>query len=88
MEVHMRIYNTTDLKLAALLLASISSSSFTLLSQKDSDRKIIQVSYCEGQQKLFERLFMDYTNRVASVSLYEYNRKINDLRDAVRGERK
>lgn len=88
MEISMRIYNTTDLKLAALLLASISSSSFTILSQKDSYQKIIQISYCESQQKLFEKLVMEYTDRQASVSLYEYNRKINDLRDAVRGGRR
>jgi len=85
MGIDAKVYHTSDIKLAAFLLAEVSTSKFTVVDQKDSYQKIIQIFYPELQQKLFKSLIDDYANKRAKVSLYAYNRKINILRDILKG---
>jgi hypothetical protein len=81
----MECYETLDLKLSALILSSISGSGFEILSQKDSIRKIIKISFPSDQRAAVNSLIQQYIDRVASVSsLFLYNKKLNLLRDRLK----
>lgn len=77
-------YDTTDLKLSALLLSSISSSSFEVFESKNSIKKTIRILYENPYQKEVSALIDDFINRRARADVFLYNKALNNLRDRLR----
>jgi hypothetical protein len=79
------IYETSELKLAALLLAEIPDSSVDVHDRGNSIRKSIVVAYPAPYSQDVQKLEKDYINKEAKVSVYAYNRALNLIRDRLRG---
>lgn len=77
--------NTSDLKLASLILAHVRSSRFEILPPVDSEYSIIKVIYSGSEEAQVKKLCSDYLERRAVVNLWAFNRKLKQLRDQVKG---
>jgi len=78
-------YETSELKLAALLLAEIPHSSVNVVDRGNSIRKTIIIA-CPGQYKEdVSKLERDFINKCALANVYSYNKALNMIRDRLRG---
>lgn len=78
-------YDTTELKLAALLLAEIPESSFEVYPQgNSSDKKIIKISFKSEYKNDVEKLIGDFINKQAIAKVYYYNKALHLIRDRIR----
>ena len=77
-------YTTKDLKLSALLLSELDSSSFDISTQGNSIKKSITVIFPGYLRSELDRIVCDFINRQARVDVFKYNRNLNLLRDALR----
>lgn len=82
-EIPKNNYSTSELKLAALLLAEVPDSSFEVSNQSDSAKKLILVSYPKNLEIEVQRLISEYIERRARVDLYRFNKVLNPLRDSL-----
>jgi len=80
-------YETTELKLAALLLAEIKDSYADVYKQDKSIRKNIIITFPAMYGSDVEKLAIDYLNRRAMVNVSDYNKALNIIRDRLRGAR-
>lgn len=78
-------YETSELKLAALLLSEIPSCSFDVYDQGNSIRKIIRITYPAGCKEQVSKIEKDFINKIASTNVYFYNKALNKIRDKLRG---
>ncbi len=79
-------YTTTDLKLAALILCQVEGARFKVISRPGASWKHIEISHLPDQESKIQELIRAYIERTAKVSLYQYNRILNALRDGVKGK--
>ena len=82
--IYENTYETSELKLAALLLAEIPESVFEVHSQPNSSKKLIQITYPKKREEELQLLISEYIERRARVDLYRFNRVLNPLRDALK----
>ena len=78
-------YLTSELKLAALILAEVPDCSFIVSEQENSIRKVIKIKYSAGYREEVCKIEKDYINKRASANVYLYNRALNEVRDRLRG---
>lgn len=79
-----KTYETTELKLAALLLTEIPNSFFKISQYGNAIKKIIQVSYPDQHEEELNKLIREYIERKARVDVYKYNHTLNMLRNKLR----
>ena len=77
-------YETTELKLGALIMATIPGTSFKIHDRANSTRKTIEISYPIEYLKTLRTLEKDYLNKEASCNTFLYNEAMNQLRNALR----
>lgn len=78
-------YETSELKLAALLLAEIPDTSVDVQEKGNSIRKCIIITHSAQYSQDVQKLEKDYINKEATVGVYAYNRALNTIRDRLRG---
>ena len=83
----MREFKTKDIKLAALILAKIPSASFHIETDSTYPKKVISISLPISFQKTVDDLLANFINCESTVNLYEYNLKLNLIRDQLKGGR-
>lgn len=79
-------YETTELKLAALILSEVPNCSVEIYEQGNSIRKVIKIKYPSGHKEGIAKLERDFINKGASTNIYSYNRALNLIRDRLRGK--
>jgi hypothetical protein len=77
-------YETTELKLAALLLSEISNSNFEVFSQDNLAKKTIKIIYPADCEESVNKFIREYLERRARVDVYLYNHNLNLLRNKLR----
>lgn len=77
-------YETPELKLAALILATIPRSSFEIHNRQNSVRKTIKITYPIEYKNTITDLEKNYLHKEASVNVYLYNRALNMIRTKLR----
>jgi len=77
-------FDTTDLKLSALILSEISGSTFDICSTQNHFKKMIKVFYPPSSKDNLDLLIADYINRMARVDVFKYNRNLNSVRDQIK----
>ncbi len=77
-------YETTELKLAAFILAEIPDSSFEVHAQPNSSKKLIDITFSEQHKEKVQELISEFIERRARVDLYRFNKVLNPLRDALK----
>ena len=83
----MREMMTKDIKLAALILAKVPQAKFSvkISSPKDiGDRQSIVISFQDSFQSIVEQETSDFINCDATVNLFQYNVKLNLIRDQIK----
>lgn len=78
-------YLTSELKLAALILAEVPDCSFDVSEQENSIRKVIKIKYATGYKSQVCKIEKDFINKIASANVYLYNKALNRIRDKLRG---
>lgn len=78
-------YETSELKLAALLLSKIPNCSLEVCEQENSLRKIIKIKYPPAYKAQVLKIEKDFINKIASANVYLYNKSLNLIRDRLRG---
>ena len=78
-------YETTELKLAALILSEVPDCLFEICDQGNSTRKVIKIRYSACYKTQVSMLEKDFINKRASTNVYLYNRALNQIRDRLRG---
>ena len=86
MEKMLSEYKTSELKLAAVILAEIIEAVFTVLPNPDGLKKIIQINFPKAEKKRLDALVRAFIERRARVEVYRYNRALNLLRDKINGK--
>ena len=82
-------YDTTELKLAALLLAEIPESGFEVYPQGNSSNKqTISISFKSEYKNNLEKLIADFINKQAITHVYDYNKALHLIRDKIRLDNK
>jgi len=79
-------FNTTDLKLSALILSEILGSTFEIHSTQNHFKKMIKIIYSPSSKEDLDILIADYINRMARVDVFRYNRSLNAVRDKIKEE--
>jgi len=79
-------YETTELKLAALILSEVPNCLVEIYEQGNSIRKVIKIKYPAGYKEGIAKLERDFINKGASTNIYSYNRALNLIRDRLRGK--
>ena len=79
-------YETSELKLAALLFSEIPQCSFDVFAQGNSIRKTIRIKYPAGCKAQVSKIEKDFINKIASANVYLYNKALNMIRDRLRGQ--
>ncbi|MBU4311800.1 MAG: hypothetical protein KJ706_03685 [Candidatus Omnitrophica bacterium] len=78
-------YTTSEIKLIALLLSEIPQARFEVLSNCNlSKKKLVKVIYPSAFRDTVDKLINEFIERRAHVGVYQYNRNLNRLRDAVK----
>ena len=85
MTVEMVSFETQNLKLASLLLSEIPSSTFKVDNKVISGFKNIIILHPKDQVKTRDKLVSMFAIKKARGDIFKYNRSINDLRDALKG---
>jgi len=84
MTVTMIQFETENLKLAALILAEIPSSTFKVNSISRSSLKTICIFHPKDQTENRDKFINLYAMKKAKVDLFRFNRALNDLRDSLK----
>jgi len=79
-------YETSELKLAALLLSEIPNCSIDIYEQGNSIRKTIKILYPAEYKNIVYKLEKNFINKEALTNIYSYNRALNMIRDRLRGK--
>ena len=79
-------YNTTDLKLSALVLSEIPDTTFEIHTNHNHFKKMIRIIYHSCSKDDLDLLIADYINRMARVDVFKYNRNLNYVRDGIKEE--
>lgn len=79
-------YETSELKLAALILSEILNCSFEINEQENSARKVISVKFPTQFKNEINQLEKNFINKQASTNVYRYNKALNQIRDRLRGK--
>lgn len=77
-------YETTELKLAGLLLAEIPGTTFEVYPQNNSSKKIIKIFFNSEHQNDIRKLEMDFINKQALANVYAYNKALHLIRDRIK----
>jgi len=85
MTFQIKTYETTELKLAALLLSEIPDSSFKISPHENNIKKVIKISYSDQHEEKLNKLIRDFIERKARVDVYKYNHTLNMIRDKLNG---
>lgn len=80
------IYESTELKLCALIISELSSCTFEISEQVNSLRKIIRIKYPVCYQEEISKLEKAFINKEALTNVYRYNKSLNMIRDRLRGD--
>ena len=77
------IYETTDIKLSAVILSEIPCAR---LMGTDSDRlinskKVLRIEYPAEYEEGFNDLVKNYAHKVQLVNVYNYNKNLNLIRN-------
>lgn len=81
-------YETTQMNLAALLLTKISLARFTTRMQEEDDRLCFVITYPEDAESDLMGCVSDFLECTATANIYQFNKKLNQLRDHLPGKRK
>lgn len=79
-------YETTELKLAALILSEVPNCLVEICEQGNSIRKVIKIKYPAEYKKEITKLERDFINKGALANIYSYNKALNLIRDRLRGK--
>lgn len=79
-------YETSELKLAALLISEIPNCSIEVYAEGNSIRKTIKILYPIEYKNIVYKLEKDFINKEALTNIYSYNRALNQIRDRLRGD--
>jgi len=77
-------YSTQDLKLSALLLSELNCISFSISEAGNSLKKKITIVFPADLCDDLNMIICKYIDREARVGVFQYNRNLNLLRDALR----
>lgn len=77
-------YSTSEIKLSALLLSEIPEATFQILPNGNSFKKIVKIIYPSEYENDVNKLINEFIERRACVQVYQYNRNLNRLRDAIK----
>lgn len=75
---------TSELKLAAVLLAEIPESVFEIYPQGNDIKKVIRIIYLPDYETEVNKLIREFIERRAQVDVFRYNMALNSLRDKLR----
>ena len=84
---HNKTYETSELKLAALLLSAIPGCSIEISGKVNSRRKTIKIVYPADYEDTVFKLEKNFINKIAVANVYGYNKALNLIRDRLRGKR-
>ena len=85
MKTSPKIYETSELKLSALLLSEIPDSTFEVFAaQGNSIKKTIKIIYLTEHEAEVNKLIREFIERQARVDVYRYNHALNILRDKLK----
>ena len=84
------IFETTDIKIGAVILSEMPNAYFIGLNGRENKngKKILKIEHPVDQEAACKRLVRSYEERSQSVNLYRYNKALSLLRDAVLTEEK
>lgn len=85
------IYETTDIKLGAVILCEIPEAYFVGVDEERviNSKKVIKISYPEQYEEEVKKLNEDYSKKIQVVNVYHYNKSLCLIRDNLfRGERR
>ena len=77
-------FNSSDIKVCALLLSKIPNSTFQVQSKSNFDKKIIGISFPCEQQDNANQVVSEFLDKRAKIDLFQYNRHLNCLRDEIK----
>lgn len=77
-------FETTELKLAALIYASVEGCAVEVYSDGNSIKKMIQLIFSAQNQLEVDQLVADFINRQAVCNISVYNRCLNVIRDKIK----
>ena len=80
-------YETTDLKLSALIISAIPRSSFEITQEPNCTMKTIRLVYLKKHQSDVSKLINDFINKRACADVYLFNKAISDIRDKIKGKK-
>ena len=83
-KIRLQTYETSELKLAALLLSEIPGTSVEVENQGNSIRKNIIITHATEYNEEIQKLERAFINKEARASVYAYNRALNTIRDKLR----
>jgi methyl coenzyme M reductase subunit D len=79
-------YETSELKLAALIVSEVPNCLVDVYNQGNSIRKVIKIIYPLDYKIQIYKIENDFINKKASANVYLYNRALNQIRDRLRGK--
>ena len=80
------IYETTDIKLGAVILCEIPGS---FLAGVDSEKfvnskRVVLIDYPAQYERAMKKITEDYARKLQMINVYQYNRALCTMRDALR----
>lgn len=79
------IYRTTDIKLGAVLLCEIPNVRFHGVNGDIiNSKKVIEIEYPAEYEGALKKIVDDYARKVQLANVYQYNRALCVIRDALR----
>ena len=81
------IYQTTDIKLGAAILCEVPGTSFIGVDMDRfiNSKRVIEIDCPDRYAEELKKVVNDYTKKVQRVNVYQYNRALCLIRDALRG---
>jgi hypothetical protein len=81
----LRRFETVNLNLAAVLLSRIPDSQLASISPAPSidGKRLLTIRYPADQEQAVQRLVERFVQRNLVVNLYDFNRTLNGIRDAL-----
>ena len=80
-------YQTTDIKLGAAILCEVPGTSFIGVDMDRfiNSKRVIEIDCPDRYAEELKKVVNDYTKKVQRVNVYQYNRALCLIRDALRG---
>lgn len=76
-------YETTDIKLGAVILSEIPDAYFVGLNGISGHKRVMKIEYPTEHEEALRRAAQDYERKSVVINLYRYNKALSTLRDAV-----